>query len=42
MIAEIKGCKDLLGGLRELEVQVKKGLETESSVRGNVAVGMFD
>lgn len=42
LIAEIKGCKDLLGGLRELEVQVKKGLETESSVRGNVAVGMFD
>lgn len=42
LIAEIKGCKDLLGGLRELEVQVKKGLETESSVRGNVSVGMFD
>lgn len=42
LIAEIKGCKDLISSLRELEVQVKKGLETESTVRGNTELGMFD
>jgi hypothetical protein len=42
LIAEIKGSKDLIAGLRELELQVKKGLETESSVRGNTEVGLFD
>lgn len=42
LIAEIKGCKDLISSLRELELQVKKGLDTESSIRGNTEVGMFD
>ena len=42
LIAEIKGCKDLISSLRELEVQVKKGLEVESSIRGNTEVGLFD
>lgn len=42
VIAEIKGCKDLIVSLRELEVQVKRGLETESNVRGNTELGMFD
>ena len=42
IIAEIKGCKDLITSLRELEVQVKKGLETESKLRGDTTPGMFD
>jgi hypothetical protein len=42
LIAEIKGCKDLISSLTELEMQVKKGLNTESSLRGNAEVGMFD
>lgn len=42
LIAEIKGCKDLITSLRELEMQVKKGSEVESSLRGNAEVGMFD
>lgn len=42
LIAEIKGCKDLISGLRELEKQVRTGAEAESSFRGNAEVGMFD
>jgi hypothetical protein len=42
LIAEIKGCRDLISTLRELEVQVKKGLDIESNVRGNTELGMFD
>lgn len=42
LIAEIKGCRDLISTLRELEMQVKKGLQTESTLRGNTEVGMFD
>lgn len=42
LIAEIKGCKDLISTLRELQVQVKKGLEIESNVRGNTEIGLFD
>lgn len=42
LIAEIKGCKDLITGLRELEAQVKKGVETESTLRGNIQTGLFD
>lgn len=42
LIAEIKGCKDLITSLRELEMQVKKGVEVESTLRGNVDIGMFD
>mgnify|MGYP003397902283 CR=1 FL=1 len=42
LIAEIKGCRDLISTLRELEVQVKRGLATESTLRGNTEIGMFD
>jgi hypothetical protein len=42
LIAEIKGCKDLISGLRELEKQVRTGAEAETSFRGNAEVGMFD
>ena len=42
LIAEIKGCKDLISGLRELEEQVKKGEETTNTLRGGVEAGMFD
>lgn len=43
LIQEIKGCKDLIGSLRELESQVKKGFEVNgSNLRGDVETGMFD
>ncbi len=42
LIAEIKGCKDLISGLRELEKQVKKGESTEVKLRGNAQGGLFD
>lgn len=42
LIAEIKGCRDLISTLRELEVQVKRGLDTESTLRGNTELGIFD
>lgn len=42
LIAEIKGCKDLISSLRELETQVKRGLEVENSLRGGMTVGLFD
>lgn len=42
LIAEIKGCRDLISTLRELEIQVKRGLESESTLRGNTEAGMFD
>jgi len=42
LIIEIKGCRDLISTLRELEVQVKRGLATESTLRGNTEIGMFD
>lgn len=42
IIAEIKGCKDLIISLRDLEVQVKKGLEAESRLRGDTEPGMMD
>lgn len=42
LIAEIKGCKDLISSLRELQIQVKKGLEIENNIRGNTEIGLFD
>lgn len=42
LIAEIKGCKDLISSLRELEVQVKRGSDSESNLRGNIEAGLFD
>lgn len=42
LIAEIKGCKDLISSLRDLEMQVKKGMTVESTLRGNADIGMFD
>ena len=42
LIAEIKGCRDLISTLRELEIQVKRGLEVESNLRGDAQIGMFD
>jgi len=42
VIAEIKGCKDLISTLRELQTQVKRGLEVESNIRGNTEIGLFD
>lgn len=43
LIAEIKGCKDLIDGLHELEKQVKKELETDSGkLRGDVEAGFYD
>jgi len=42
LIAEIKGCRDLISTLKELEYQVKKGMQTESTLRGNTELGIFD
>lgn len=42
LIAEIKGCKDIITGLRELEFQVKKGEATNENLRGDVEAGLFD
>ena len=42
LIAEIKGVKDLLITLKELENQVKKELDVSSGLRGNTEAGMFD
>lgn len=42
IIAEIKGCKDLISSIRELENQVKKGLQVESNIRGNTELGFYD
>lgn len=42
LIAEIKGSKDIITGLRDLELQVKKGEEADNVLRGNVEAGLFD
>lgn len=42
LIAEIKGCKDILDGLNGLEVQVKKELEVSTGLRGDAEAGLFD
>ena len=42
LIAEIKGCKDLIVGLRDLETQVKKELEQDTGLRGNAEAGFYD
>ena len=42
LIAEIKGCKDLISSLRELERQVKKGEDAENTLRGGAEAGLFD
>lgn len=42
LIAEIKGCKDLITGLRDLEKQVKTGEEAENKLRGGAEIGVFD
>lgn len=42
LIAEIKGCKDVIVGLRELEKQVKTGLEVQSNLRGGAELGALD
>lgn len=42
LIAEIKGSKDIISGLRELEMQVKKGEETANNLRGDAEAGIFD
>lgn len=42
IIAEIKGAKDLISSIRDLEDDVKKGLVEESNVRGSAELGFFD
>lgn len=42
LINEIKGCKDLIDGLQDLENRVKKDLEPSNGVRGDSEIGMFD
>ena len=42
IIAEIKGAKDIITSLRELEDKVKEGMVAESTVRGDTKLGFFD
>lgn len=42
LIAEIKGSKDLILAIKELEKQVKEDLEQQTGLRGNVEAGFFD
>jgi len=42
LIAEIKGCKDVIVGLRDLENQVRKEMDQETGLRGNAEPGYFD
>lgn len=42
LIIEIKGCKDIITSLRDLELQVKKGENSETKLRGDVEQGLFD
>lgn len=42
LIAEIKGCKDVIIGLTELELQVKKEVEQDTGLRGNAEAGYYD
>ena len=42
LIAEIKGCKDVIVSLNELETQVKKEIEPSNGLRGNTEAGYYD
>lgn len=42
IIAEIKGAKDLIASLQELEDEVKKGIVMDTSVRGGATLGFYD
>lgn len=42
LVSNLKNSKDLVASIQELELQVKKGMATENTIRGNTEVGMFD
>ena len=42
IIAEIKGAKDIITSIRELEEEVKKGISSESTVRGDAKLRFYD
>ena len=42
LISNIKNAKELVASLNELEIQVKKDLESDSGLRGGVEAGFFD
>lgn len=42
VIAEIKGAKDLITSINELEKEVKEGLSNETTLRGDVEPGFYD
>ena len=42
IIMEIKGCKDLIDAINELETKVREGLAQDSGVRGGVELGEYD
>lgn len=42
LIAEIKGCRDLVVSLKDLEKQVKKEIESAPTLRGDVEAGFYD
>jgi len=42
LVSNLKNSKDLVASIQELELQVKKGMSAESTIRGNTETGMFD
>lgn len=42
LVSNLKNAKDLVATIQELELQVKKGMASESKIRGGTEVGMFD
>lgn len=42
VITEIKGAKDLIKSVNDLEKEVKEGLSNEAGLRGDVEAGFYD
>lgn len=42
VIAEIKGAKDLIKSVNDLEKEVKEGMSNESTLRGDAVPGFYD
>lgn len=42
VIMEIKGAKDLIKSINDLEKEVKEGMANDSALRGDVEIGFYD
>jgi hypothetical protein len=42
VIMEIKGAKDLIKSVNDLEKEVKEGMANDSTLRGDVEAGFYD